>query len=200
MTIAVFASDEQWEEIKAISSAIDFIRLKKVNNREQGTAAYFILDKINEFDFNTENAPVFINAVSSTLASLGTPANTIRINAWKGFLKNDTWETTGIITKNAAAVLSALNKNIISVPDEPGFISARIIAMIINEAYFALGEKVSSKKEIDTAMKLGTNYPYGPFEWGEMIGIKNIFSLLDILSRTDKRCIPAPLLTEEATA
>ena len=49
-------------------------------------------------------------------------------------------------------------------PDIPGFISARVVSMIINEAYFALEEEVSSKEEIDTAMKLGTNYPYGPFD------------------------------------
>ena len=47
------------------------------------------------------------------------------------------------------------------VPDEPGFIAARIIAMIINEAYYAKGEQVSSKADIDIAMKLGTTIPWG---------------------------------------
>ena len=56
----------------------------------------------------------------------------------------------------------------------PGFITARVIAMIINEAFFALQENVSSKEEIDTAMRLGTNYPYGPFEWTKLIGIDKI--------------------------
>ncbi len=45
------------------------------------------------------------------------------------------------------------------------------MAMIINEAWHALAEEVSTKNEIDTAMKLGTNYPYGPFEWAEKIGL-----------------------------
>jgi 3-hydroxyacyl-CoA dehydrogenase len=44
--------------------------------------------------------------------------------------------------------------------------------MIINEAYFALEDNVSTKAETDIAMKLGTNYPYGPFEWGQLIGLK----------------------------
>ena len=67
-------------------------------------------------------------------------------------------------------------------PDDYGFIAARIIAMIINEAYYALQENVSTKQQIDIAMKLGTNYPYGPFEWSEKIGIEKIYLLLKKLS------------------
>jgi 3-hydroxybutyryl-CoA dehydrogenase len=70
--------------------------------------------------------------------------------------------------------------------------------MIINEAYFALEENVSTKEEIDIAMKLGTNYPYGPFEWCKKIGLKNIAALLAELSQTEKRYQPARLLLKEA--
>lgn len=69
--------------------------------------------------------------------------------------------------------------------------------MIINEAYFAVNDEVSSKKEIDTAMKLGTNYPYGPFEWAALIGKNNILELLQKLSLTDTRYQPAELLIKE---
>lgn len=81
--------------------------------------------------------------------------------------------------------------------DEPGFVSARILASIINEAYFACGEEVSAASEIDTAMKLGTNYPYGPFEWASRIGIKNVYQLLDKLSATEPRYRPALLLNQK---
>jgi 3-hydroxybutyryl-CoA dehydrogenase len=70
--------------------------------------------------------------------------------------------------------------------------------MIINEAYFTLDEKVSSKNEIDTAMKLGTNYPYGPFEWSEKIGLKKVYELLTTLSHSHSRYEPAALLKKEA--
>ena len=70
--------------------------------------------------------------------------------------------------------------------------------MIINEAYFAKGEYVSTEKEIDIAMKLGTNYPHGPFEWATIIGIKNIYELLKTLSEPDTRYKPSPLLEQEA--
>ena len=46
-----------------------------------------------------------------------------------------------------------------------GFIFPRTIVQIINEACFALEEKVASKEDIDRAMKFGVNYPKGPFEW-----------------------------------
>ena len=88
-------------------------------------------------------------------------------------------------------------KNPTWVPDEPGFITARVIAMIINEAWFALEEGVSTKEEIDTAMKLGTNYPYGPFEWGNQIGLKNIYTLLDKLNTDNPRYRPAELMKKQ---
>lgn len=200
MIIAVFANDEQWVEVKGLSAKVNFTRLASINEVLPAPAAYFILHRINEFDSDAVITPVFINAVSNTLLSLNAPVNVFRINAWKGFLQSSVWEIAGEITPGAIEVLSELNKKHITVPDEPGFISARIIAMIINEAYFALGEEVSTKQEIDIAMKLGTNYPYGPFEWAEIIGIKNIFLLLQTLSFTDKRCTPAPLLKKEAAA
>ena len=71
--------------------------------------------------------------------------------------------------------------------------------MIINEAYFAVEDNVSSKTEIDTAMKLGTNYPHGPFEWAGLIGNKNILALLQQLYVTDRRYKPSELLIKEAT-
>ena len=58
----------------------------------------------------------------------------------------------------------------------------RTIAMIINEAYFALGEKLATATAIDLAMKNGVNYPLGPFEWGEKIGLHNIAQLLEELN------------------
>jgi 3-hydroxybutyryl-CoA dehydrogenase len=71
--------------------------------------------------------------------------------------------------------------------------------MIVNEAFFALGESVSTMPQIDLAMKLGTNYPYGPFEWSNKIGLKNITGLLNELSKEEKRYQPAKLLLKEAT-
>ncbi|MEA9358026.1 3-hydroxyacyl-CoA dehydrogenase family protein [Bacteriovorax sp. PP10] len=59
-----------------------------------------------------------------------------------------------------------------------GFHYPRVISMIVNEAYFALGENLATPESIDLAMKNGVNYPMGPIEWGQKIGLKHIIDLL----------------------
>ena len=148
---------------------------------------------------NFSSKPVIINSVVTTLQKLKEPF--IRINAWPGFLKRSVVEASynnETLQLQAKKIFSLLNKRTEWVADKPGFITARVIAMIINEAYFALGEKVSTREEIDIAMKLGTNYPYGPFEWCNKIGIKNIYNLLNELSKTNARYRPAESLEKEA--
>ncbi len=139
--------------------------------------------------------PVFVNAVTATCAEL--PAGSIRINAWDSFFQRDVLEIAAAdqgSLAQAGTILKELNWNYQVCPDTAGMIAARVIAMIINEAYFALGDEVSSKKEIDTAMKLGTNYPYGPFEWSEIIGLKKIHTLLQKLARENPRYAIAPAM------
>jgi 3-hydroxybutyryl-CoA dehydrogenase len=145
--------------------------------------------------------PVFVNAVTTTGSQL--PPGFIRINGWNTFLKRSVVEaaaTNDNMKAKAEEIFSLFNKTIEWCPDVPGFISARVIAMIINEAYFTLQDEVSSKEEIDIAMKLGTNYPYGPFEWSKKIGLKNVYELLSMLAGMNSRYQPANLLKKEASA
>jgi 3-hydroxybutyryl-CoA dehydrogenase len=144
------------------------------------------------------NAPVIVNDVVGIKEEL--PPNFIRINGWPTFLERAVIEASGPLSlkQKAAEVFEAFNRTTEWVPDIPGFISARIVSMVINEAYFSLDEGVSSNQEIDTAMKLGTNYPYGPFEWGEKIGLHAVYRLLDKLSVTNSRYTPSRLLKKEA--
>ena len=55
--------------------------------------------------------------------------------------------------------------------------------MIINEAFYTLEEGTSTKEDINIAMKLGTNYPKGPFEWVDEIGIEHIYEVLDAMQK-----------------
>ena len=59
--------------------------------------------------------------------------------------------------------------------------------------------KTASEEDIDLAMKLGTNYPYGPFEWARKIGIKHIYEILEALyeDTKDERYKISPLLKKE---
>jgi 3-hydroxybutyryl-CoA dehydrogenase len=121
---------------------------------------------------------IIVNSVIKTLAQ--TNKNFIRINAWEGFFNKPLLEGSFLEDEykiRAETVLSTLNKKIQWVPDDPGFVTPRIISKIINEANLALQEGVSTKEEIDAAMKLGTSYPFGPFEWAEKIGTQKIQKL-----------------------
>ncbi len=67
------------------------------------------------------------------------------------------------------------------VADRVGLVTPRVICMIINEAYFTLQEGTASMEDIDMGMKLGTNYPKGPFEWAAEIGYKDVYETLEAL-------------------
>lgn len=75
-------------------------------------------------------------------------------------------------------------------------IEARILATIVNEAATAVAEGVATPAAIDTAMRLGTNYPHGPLEWGERLGLASVVGTLDALHAAvpDGRYRVAPLL------
>jgi 3-hydroxybutyryl-CoA dehydrogenase len=143
--------------------------------------------------------PVIVNSVSYTTKKIG--ADFIRINAWPGLLQRPVTEVAFAPAINEAIVkdiFDQLQWNYVVAPDIAGMITARVLATIINEAYYTLGDRVSTREEIDIAMKLGTSYPYGPFEWSAKIGLKRIYELLTELTNVDKRYTPAPLLLEEA--
>ena len=165
--------------------------------QQQGDAVLFM-----DLDFTGEEArirqlsrllpaPVMINAVIPTLKDIGQPF--IRVNAWPGMLERNIHELamTSPVPESVEALYKQLDLSYRIVPDIAGMISGRILAMIVNEAYYTLQEDVSTKEEIDTAMKLGTNYPFGPFEWSERIGLENIYDLLNKLSSADERYKPA---------
>lgn len=76
----------------------------------------------------------------------------------------------------------------------------RIVCQVINECAFAFGEGVGSAQDIDAGMTLGMNYPRGPFAWANMIGMKHVTAVLDILWREyrEERYRTAPALRRSA--
>lgn len=134
---------------------------------------------------------IIINSVIYTLAE--TEKSFVRINGWNGFLEKNILEASANAESrlDASGALAVFNKTPEWVPDSTGFVSPRVICMIINEAYLALKEGVSTKDQINTAMKLGTNYPFGPFEWAEKIGVYKVTALLTKLSSFNPKYSPA---------
>ncbi|MBS1620831.1 MAG: hypothetical protein JST10_06580 [Bacteroidetes bacterium] len=207
MRIVVLADNRLKKELLAqgVSEKVELIWLKDIEKINEFTDTDACIDLL--FDPDPARieilkkmlpGPIFVNSVTTVLRKL--PDGFVRFNGWPTFLKNEIIEAACLqpATKEKSEVIfSFFNKKIEWTADQPGFISARIVSMIINEAYFACGEGISSKDEIDVAMKLGTNYPYGPFEWAGLIGTNNIFGLLKELSSEYKLYEPADLLQKE---
>ncbi|HEX6333643.1 MAG TPA: 3-hydroxyacyl-CoA dehydrogenase family protein [Flavisolibacter sp.] len=113
-------------------------------------------------------ATVVINCVADTLED--TDHRFVRVNGWPTFLRGKTIEASGKDHDLTEKAFQVFGKQVEWLPDTPGLVSARVVCMIIHEAFLSFTEGVSSRQDMDTAMKLGTNYPFGPFEWAEKIG------------------------------
>ncbi|MFT9849758.1 3-hydroxyacyl-CoA dehydrogenase family protein [Aneurinibacillus sp. REN35] len=105
-------------------------------------------------------------------------------------------QTDDIFVQKVSEFFGKLNKEVEIVEDEAGLVFPRILSLIINEAAFTAMEKTASLQDIDIAMKKGTNYPYGPLEWADRIGLDDVLAVIYGLHREtrEERYRPASLL------
>lgn len=168
------------------------------------------------FDFIPEKNPdpdgygkatVFFNTALITLSSLCKNSASANLNLFgfcglPSFLNRELLEVTTRTEDQTALelVCKRLKTDFACVADRIGLVTPRIICMIINEAYYTVEEGTATRKDIDLAMKLGTNYPYGPFEWCEKIGAKNVCDLLEAVHKDtrDERYLICSLLKKES--
>ncbi len=103
-------------------------------------------------------------------------------------------------TQKALFWLQQQGKRVVEIADYPGLLVWRTLAMIVNEALDALQKGVAREKDIDTAMRLGVNYPCGPIAWGERLGWQRLLVLLENLQRHygEERYRPCSLLRQRA--
>ena len=71
----------------------------------------------------------------------------------------------------ATGLLQAAGLTVYPIDDAPGLVVTRTVAMLVNGAIDARHKGVASAADIDTAMRLGTNYPLGPLAWGDRWGL-----------------------------
>ncbi|MBU5213212.1 3-hydroxyacyl-CoA dehydrogenase [Heyndrickxia sp. FSL K6-6286] len=94
-----------------------------------------------------------------------------------------------------------MKKETVVVNEFPGFVTSRISALVGNEAFYMLQEGIGSPEDIDKAIKLGLNYPMGPFELGDLVGLDTRLNNLQYLHKTlGEKYRPAPLLVQYVKA
>jgi 3-hydroxybutyryl-CoA dehydrogenase len=82
------------------------------------------------------------------------------------------------------------------VGDAPGLVLGRIVAQLINEAAFLIGEGNGTPEDVDAGLELGLSHPRGPVAWSRMIGLPHVVAVLDALHHElgEERYRVAPLL------
>ncbi|MCX4737937.1 3-hydroxyacyl-CoA dehydrogenase [Streptomyces antibioticus] len=103
-------------------------------------------------------------------------------------------DTSAQTLSEAIGLFQALGKDVSVIGDVPGMIVARTVARIVDLAHDAVAKGVATEEDIDTAMRLGVNYPLGPFEWSRRLGRTWACSLLDDLHERDPSGRYAPSL------
>ncbi|MFA5595388.1 MAG: 3-hydroxyacyl-CoA dehydrogenase NAD-binding domain-containing protein [Trueperaceae bacterium] len=103
---------------------------------------------------------------------------------------------SGPALEHARALLSQLGFTTLTPPDQAGGNAFRIFALLLNEATSAVAERLATPEHIDQAMRLGVNYPAGPLEWAEHIGLADMLTALRGLHAEvgAERFSPHPLL------
>ncbi len=214
MKILVTGEKERAEELRVKLAPLQNVEIDFTDgDEEEDYADYDIIFDLNFDDdpsalayyAGLKEKPVFVNAVKTTLAeAVYATESKIKcrlfgINALPGFLLQPLWEVSiyrKFETPELEKWMKTLGINFVPVEDRVGLVKPRIIFMIMNEACYTLQEGTATIEDIDKAMKLGTNYPYGPFEWCDKIGITSVFETLSAMyeDTKDERYKICPLL------
>lgn len=211
MKIAAKGQENQLAELKALLQEHSIVPLK---GSDLGT-----YDIIFDLDFddtpeqithyiNLEKTLVIVGSVKIQLEELYAEAGQrpsctiIGMNTLPTFINRSLVECCATHENDkaiAAEKLTELGLEYRFVQSRVGFVTPRIVCMIINEAYYTVQEGTASREDIDLGMKLGTAYPKGPFEWTAEIGIDHVYETLDALYQDtrDERYKTCPLLKTE---
>jgi 3-hydroxybutyryl-CoA dehydrogenase len=161
-----------------------------------------LAETLREMAPGGENAPQLTLLAEGSLAELDEAGTSVGFHLLGPLESARLVElTAGEFTPQAARdgaeeFFRSLGLHVEWVADSPGLVLGRIVCQLVNEAAFALQKGIGSAEDIDTAMRLGFNYPHGPLEWGDAIGLDHVLAVLDGLHRElgEERYRAAPLL------
>jgi 3-hydroxybutyryl-CoA dehydrogenase len=153
-----------------------------------------------------EGGPQAICCAAGSLAALDPGGSAVGFHALPPLDHSTLVELTrGTDRADSAANASerfftTIGKHTVWVGDAPGLVLGRMLCQVVNECAFALGEGVGSAEDIDAGMVHGLNYPRGPLEWADEIGLDHVLAVLDALSdeRREERYRAAPALRQLA--
>jgi 3-hydroxybutyryl-CoA dehydrogenase len=194
MNLLIIGNDAALAECKArLGDGHQYFHVKSLSNgNEWLKQAHVVFDfseghssESIEHYITQSNAVIFINTVFTTLSKVldrrSIETTIIGFCGLPTFFNREVLEVSLVDEKHREKlniVSQSLGLKYMVVKDQVGFVTPRVVCMIINEAYDALKNGVASRADIDLSMKLGTNYPFGPFEWSERIGVDNVRKLL----------------------
>lgn len=149
------------------------------------------LSVLQEFAEEYPSAIIYSSTLTCTAtelnAELPLSAQVVGFNGLPGWTQRTSVEiapslrTREITRTRAVEFFTSLGMTTEIIEDRVALVLPRMLAMLINEAAFAVMESVASPQDIDTAMKLGVNYPKGLLAWADEIGIDCIVAILDAL-------------------
>jgi len=142
---------------------------------------------------------------TTTALELGLdPKRTVAVDAINGLKGRRTLMTTPVTEPehcDAAHALLAVDGVPVSlIHDSPGFVTQRVVAMIVNLGCDIAQQRVAAPADIDTGVKLGLGYPEGPLALGDKIGPQTVLTILERLHDFygDPRYRPSPWLKRRA--
>lgn len=102
--------------------------------------------------------------------------------------------------EDATGLFQALGKAVSVIDDVPGMCVMRAVCMLANEGSDAVNQGVCNAEAVDIAMTNGVNYPKGPLQWADEIGLNQVCYILDNLAACygDGRYRVSPLLRRKA--
>lgn len=100
------------------------------------------------------------------------------------------------------ALLSRMGKEWVVVNDSPGFVSNRVLMLMVNEAIYLAHEQVATPAEIDKIFRECFGHKMGPLETADLIGLDTILFSIEVLyeSFADSKYRPCPLLKKMVDA